>query len=371
MKRKLKMILIIIAIVIGIVVVGTALFLNLSPQFGASKQAIQTSRVLNSPNFRDGKFVNAEETVVMTNFKISTLPEYFTNEGKVPDFEIPVEKILPNEISNFDDSLTRVTWFGHSTILLETAGKTIFIDPMLGMVPAPVSWAGSSRFNPNLPIDIEALPFIDVVLISHDHYDHLDYGSIMQLKEKVGKFYVPLGVGAHLRSWGVAADKISEMDLWDSETFGELTFISTPSRHFSGRGLFDRSSTLWCSWVIQTENTNIFFSGDGGYGNHFKKIGDKFGPFDFAMMECGQYNEQWSQIHLLPEEVPQALLDLQCQVFMPIHWGAFKLALHDWAEPVESLKKAINSDEVTMATPKIGEQFIIGESIPMDEWWKK
>lgn len=371
MKRKLKMTLIIIAIIIGLVVIGTALFLNLSPQFGASKKAIQTARVLNSPNFKDGKFVNTEETVVMTDFKISTLPEYFSNDGKIPDFIIPVEQISPSQFNNLDDSLTRVTWFGHSTILLETASKTVFIDPMLGMHPAPISWAGPSRFNPDLPINIEALPFIDVVLISHDHYDHLDYESIIRLKDKVGKFYVPLGVGAHLIAWGVAEDKIIEMDLWDSESFGELTFVSTPSRHFSGRGLFDRSCTLWCSWVIQTENMNIFFSGDGGYGNHFKEIGDKFGPFDFAMMECGQYNEQWAQIHMLPGDVPQALSDLKCKVFMPIHWGAFKLALHNWTEPVESLKKSIESRDLIMATPKIGEQFIIGESIPSDEWWKR
>jgi len=371
MKRKLKMTFIIVAIVIGIIVIGTALFLNLSPQFGASKKAIQTTKVVNSPNFKDGKFVNTEETTVMTKFKISTLPEYFKNEGKVPDFSIPVERISSSVINKIDDSLMRITWFGHSTILLETEGKTVFIDPMLGMVPAPISWAGSSRFNPDLPINIDDLPFIDIVLISHDHYDHLDYGSIMQLKDKVGQFYVPLGVGAHLRSWGVKEDKIIEMDLWDSETLGELTFVSTPSRHFSGRGLFDRNCTLWCSWVIQSENTNTFFSGDGGYGTHLKEIGDKFGPFDFAMMECGQYNEQWSKIHMLPEEIPQALSDLNCQVFMPIHWGAFKLALHDWTEPVEILKKSIKPDEIKMATPKIGEQFVLGDSIPGDEWWKR
>ena len=241
---------------------------------------------------------------------------------------------------------------------------------MLGNVPSPVSWVGSSRFNPELPIDVEALPFIDVVLISHDHYDHLDYGSILKLKNKAKKFYMPLGVGAHLLSWGVDAEKIVEMDWWDTETFDELTFVSTPSRHFSGRGMFNRNSTLWCSWVIQTDHTNIFFSGDGGYGNHFKEIGNKYGPFDFTMMECGQYNEQWAKIHMIPDEIPQALWDLKSRIFMPIHWGAFRLALHKWTEPVEILTNMIDKHDFTMATPEIGESFILGQGTPKSKWWR-
>lgn len=369
MKKKIKMILGVIALILVIIVLGTTLFLNLSPQFGASKKEIQTAEVVNSSNFKDGKFENREATIMMTDFKISSLPKFFTNGDKVPASPVPVVKIHSNQLNELNDSLTRITWFGHSTILIESAGKIIFIDPMLGDVPSPVSWMGSGRFNPELPIDIESLPFIDVVLISHDHYDHLDYGSIQKLKDKVGKFYVPLGVGAHLRSWGVKNDKIIEMDWWDSETFDELTFVSTPARHFSGRGLFDRNSTLWCSWVIQSKYTNIIFSADGGYGNHFKEIGDKYGPFDFAMMECGQYNEQWAQSHMMPEEIPQALSDLNSKVFMPIHWGAFKLALHSWTDPIERLSRTIEGTNLTMATPMIGESFIVGRETPSTTWW--
>lgn len=369
MKQKLKMVLGIIAIIIALAVLGSILFLNLSPQFGASKKFIQTDDVKNSPNFKDGKFKNISETIMMTDFKISTLPEYFTNRDKVPNFKIPVNKIQVNQLNQLNDSIMRITWFGHSTILIEKAGKIILIDPMLGNVPSPISWAGSGRFNPELPIKVEDLPFIDVVLISHDHYDHLDYESILQLKDKVGMFYTPLGVGAHLRSWGVANDKISEMDWWDSTSFDEFNFIATPARHFSGRGIFDRNSTLWCSWVIQSKHNNIFFSGDSGYGDHIKEIGNSYGPFDFAMMECGQYNKQWSQIHMMPDEIPQALSNLKCKIFMPIHWGAFKLALHSWTDPVEQLQKSINESDIKMASPEIGEGFIIGAEIPSKKWW--
>lgn len=365
------MILIVTTVLIGVIVIAITLFLNLSPQFGASKKAKRTTKILNSPNYYDGTFENKEKTVVMTEFKLSTFFEFFTDGDKVPDIPIPVQSINPEQINGLADSLTRVTWFGHSTVLIETSGKTIFIDPMFGEVPAPIPWFGSKRFNPKLPLDIESLPFIDVVLISHDHYDHLDYGSIIKLKEKVGKFYAPLGVGAHLISWGINPDNVIEMDWWETESFEELTFVSTPARHFSGRGLFDRGSTLWCSWVIQSEYMNIFFSGDGGYGEHFKEIGDKYGPFDFTMLECGQYNEQWAQIHMLPKQIPQAQIDLRGKLMMPIHWGAFKLALHRWNEPVELLLKETTKLGMDVATPEIGEPIIIGEPFPNVHWFAK
>ena len=359
-----------IAVLLVMVVIGIALFLNLAPQFGASKKAIQTVEVLNSPNYNGGEFENQEKTHTMTEFKFSTVPEFFTNgDNKIPDFPLPVEKLNARQIGQLDDSLARMTWFGHSTIMLETAGKTILIDPMLGNVPAPIAWAGSPRFNKELPIVPEDLPFIDAVLISHDHYDHLDYGSILKIKDKVGVFYTPLGVGAHLRSWGVDPDKVIELDWWEKKSLEELTFIAAPARHFSGRGMFDRNCTLWCSWIIQTQHVNVFFSGDGGYGKHFREIGEKYGPFDFAMMECGQYNKQWANIHMLPDEIPQALADLRSKAFMPIHWGAFKLALHPWDEPVEKVASAIRDSELVMATPGIGEQFVVGQSYPTATWW--
>ncbi len=371
MKKTLKMTLLIIASLIGILLVIGISFLNSSPQFGAKSTGKNAVNIQKSPNYEDGKFQNVEETVIMKKMDYSTFPDYFTSRGnKIPDWSIPVKKIDPNYFDNQQDSLTKVTWFGHSALLLEIDGRKIFLDPMLGNVPAPHPLLGSKRFNNTLPLAIDLLPQLDAVLISHDHYDHLDYESIIKIKGKVNQFYVPLGIGAHLTSWGVEKDKIIELDWWDKASFEGLTLVSTPARHFSGRGLFDRYSTLWCSWVIQGKDDNIFFGGDSGYDPTFKKIGNIYGPFDFTMLDCGQYDEQWPEIHMMPEEVVQANIDLKGKLLMPIHWGSFKIALHSWTEPIERLLKKAREVNVNVTTPKIGEPIIISEQEPSSNWWE-
>jgi len=207
-------------------------------------------------------------------------------------------------------------------------------------------------------------------LISHDHYDHLDYWSITKLKDNVKKFYVPLGVAAHLKAWGVEEVKIVEMDWWEEVKFEELVFACAPARHFSGRGLTNKDSTLWCSWVVKGDNANIFFSGDTGYNEGFKKIGEKYGPFDLTLLECGQYNEGWAEIHMMPEQTVQAHIDLRGKLLMPIHWAAFKLSVHPWQEPVERLLAKANSLGVKVTTPKIGEPVILGRTLPSSRWWE-
>jgi L-ascorbate metabolism protein UlaG (beta-lactamase superfamily) len=211
------------------------------------------------------------------------------------------------------------------------------------------------------------------MVISHDHYDHLDYGSIQKLKGKTKLFYVPLGVGAHFREWGVKPEQIVEFNWWEEESVEGLKFVFTPARHFSGRGLTNRFSTLWGSWVIQSKNENVFFSGDSGYGVHFKKIGDKFGPFDFAMIECGQYDEKWADIHMTPEESAQAGVDLKTKVAMPIHWGAFSLALHTWTDPVERIIKTAEELNLPLITPAIGDVVHLDSTIQktVNNWWGK
>lgn len=364
------MTLIIIGSSIGFIVLFTLLFTNLSPQFGASKKDKKTKQVLNSANYNKKAFENKEETTVMVEFKFSTLKEYFNKDGKSPDKPIPVKKLSISKVSESKDSLTKITWFGHSAILLEMEGKNIFIDPMLGNVPAPLPFLGPKRFSSELPLSADSLPFLDAVLISHDHYDHLDYSTIKRLKDKVGKFYVPLGVGAHLQKWGVSESKILEMDWWDSASIDNIKIVSTPARHFSGRGLNDRNSTLWCSFVIQSNKSNLYFSADGGYGKHFKEIGDNYGPFDYTFMECGQYNEQWAQIHMMPEEVIRANEDLRGKQILPIHWGAFTLALHSWTEPVDRLVKSAEGRNVDIVTPIIGETVLLGEPRKNEYWWQ-
>ncbi|WP_209403252.1 MBL fold metallo-hydrolase [Pseudozobellia sp. WGM2] len=365
------MILSVIASIIGVLILIAILFINLSPEFGGKIKGEFKERLSKSSNYSDGKFKNLSKTEVMKKTDWGRSSEYFTKGDKVPDFSLPVIKKNKNFLAQNTENKTRLTWFGHSAVLLEIDGNKIFLDPMLGDVPAPHPFLGSKRFNDTLPIAMDNLPELDAVLISHDHYDHLDYGSIKGLKEKVKKFYVPLGVGAHLRSWGVSPDKIIELDWWEEVNFNNLTFVATPSRHFSGRGLFDRYSTLWCSWVIKGSQDNLFFGGDSGYDESFKKIGQKYGPFDIAMLECGQYDAQWPEIHMMPEETVQANVDLNSKVLMPIHWGAFKLGLHNWKEPIERAEKKAEVLNVRLTSPKIGETIILSEKIfPNTKWWK-
>jgi L-ascorbate metabolism protein UlaG (beta-lactamase superfamily) len=363
-----KTMLVLIAFIVLILIVGF-IFVNTSPQFGGKQSAESIATIKKSPNHKEnGVFENSELTLQNTGFKLSTIPKFFTNGGnKVPEKELPQKKLTSSYFKN-KPLQPRITWFGHSTVFIEMEDLNIFIDPMLGQVPSPHPLLGNSRFNKELPISIQDLPEIDLVLISHDHYDHLDYGSIQQLKNKVKQFYVPLGIKAHLTEWGVSEEKIKEFDWWENDTIKGIDFVSTPARHFSGRG-FTRNNTLWCSWVIKSENKSIYFSGDSGYGKHFKKIGEKYGPFDFAMLECGQYNEQWAHIHMTPEETVQASIDVQAKVMMPIHWGAFKLALHEWTDPVMRTTKKAKELNVKVATPIIGEAILVDDNYPSSKWW--
>ncbi|WP_110355493.1 MBL fold metallo-hydrolase [Arenibacter sp. ARW7G5Y1] len=366
------------SIIIGsglfILIVIGVLFLYVSPEFGGTPTLEQKTIFLKSPNYKDGKFVNKGHVKLDMSMRDmgKSLAGYFgASPHTKPGLDIPVEKLDSLDIVEYQDS-TRLIWFGHSAFLLQTNNKTILIDPMFGKVPAPHPMLGSNRFSRELPIAVEKLPRIDAVIISHDHYDHLDYGSIQKLKEKVNMFYTPLGVGAHLQKWGVEKERIVELDWWEEATHEGLIFRCTPAQHFSGRGFSDRANTLWSSWIVQSETENIFFSGDSGYGPHFKEIGDKYGPFDFAMIECGQYNEMWPDIHMFPEETAQAGLDVRANRIMPIHWGAFKLAMHPWTEPVERLAKKAKELNLDLVTPRIGEFINIDQlEVRTTEWWKK
>ena len=359
----------IFGVILLIVIIG-AIFVNTSPQFGGKPNKVSLIKIQSSLNYNgSGTFKNQEITVQNTGFKLSTIPKFFMKgENLTPEEKLPQKKIVKTYFDN-EPQQPRITWFGHSTMFIEMEGMNIFIDPMLGDVPAPHPLLGNSRFNKELPIAIENLPEIDLVLISHDHYDHLDYGSIQQLHSKVKQFYVPLGIKAHLTKWGVNASKITEFDWWQSKILNEIEFVAAPARHFSGRG-FTRNNTLWSSWILKSKNNSIFFSGDSGYGKHFKEIGKKYGPFDFAMMECGQYNEQWSQIHMTPEETIRASKDVKANLMMPIHWGAFKLALHTWNDPIIRATNKANELNMPIATPKIGEAIVLDRSkFPSEKWW--
>lgn len=262
-------------------------------------------------------------------------------------------------------------WFGHSAFLLEIEGKRLLFDPMFADTPSPFPLFGGKRYSRVLPAEPERLPPIDAVVLSHDHYDHLDYGSILKLKDKAKRFLAPQGVGARLIRWGVDPAKVSEHRWWDEAELDGLKLVCTPARHFSGRGLFDRNSTLWCSWVVAGAGMRVFFSGDSGYGPHFKEIGEKFGPFDLTFMECGQYDDRWAAIHMQPEETVQAQLDLQGKLMIPVHWGAFTLAFHAWTDPIERVTRAARMRGVRVATPRIGEAVSAdAQAIPELAWWE-
>ncbi|WP_366296184.1 MBL fold metallo-hydrolase [Paenibacillus sp. AN1007] len=287
-----------------------------------------------------------------------------------PSENIPMKRYQTASVLEASDQ-PQVTWFGHSAFLLEIEGHRLLFDPMFGDRPSPVSWAGTKRFSKELPVQPEELPDLHAIVISHDHYDHLDVSSIRKLKHKTNRFIVPLGVRKRLIQWGIPAAQITEHRWGDEFSFAGLTLACTPARHFSGRGLLDRNSTLWCSWVIAGRETKVFFSGDSGYGPHFKEIGSRYGPFDLTLMECGQYDERWSNIHMMPEETVQAHLDVGGYALIPIHWGAFTLAYHAWNEPAERVTRAARTMNVPVITPMIGETVKLkDEEYTFRPWWR-
>lgn len=372
-KKIIRMLYIVLSLITLLIIIGV-LFINLSPQFGGVASKQQQELFSKSKHYKDGKFLNNGGVKMEMSFKDSFKAMWIlfkSNSKAEPNKNITVQKIDSITIANYN-SKTRFIWFGHSTFLLQIKGKNLLIDPMFGNVPAPNPLLGNKRFSNKLPIEIEKLPSIDAVLITHDHYDHLDYESIQKLKDKVNIFYTPLGIGIHLLKWGVEKERIIELDWWQEIKFEELTIRCTPAQHFSGRGISDREKTLWCSWIIQSDDENLFFSGDSGYASHFKEIGDQYGPFDFAFMECGQYNNLWPLVHMLPEETAQAGLDIKAKKMMPIHWGAFKLASHSWTDPVERISKKAKELNIDLVIPKIGEIIEIGlnDSEEIYPWWR-
>lgn len=357
---------------IGVLIIALVIFINTSPEFGGDPTDEDIARYQKTGHYQEGEFQNLVETKM--DFSFSKMVDIFEDMWEGNTMRVPVMKIPVIE----QDSLTLVNtkaqpkliWFGHSAFLMQLGEKNILFDPMFGDVPSPIPFVAEPRYNNKLPLAIEKLPEIDFIFISHDHYDHLDYGSIELLKHKTKRFYVPIGVGVHLREWGIEESKIVEMNWWDETNADGLDIAFTPSRHFSGRGLTNGKSTLWGSWVVKNEDQNVFFSGDGGYADHFSKIGEKFGPFDIAMVECGQYNLKWKNIHMQPEESAQAAVDLKAKVAIPIHWGAFTLSLHDWYEPAVRIKTEADKLGLKVVTPLIGETIDLRTmNIGYNAWW--
>jgi L-ascorbate metabolism protein UlaG (beta-lactamase superfamily) len=327
---------------------------------------------MNKPkNYSNGRFKNAEPTTVMkpgSNWDSIYQFLFKGHKDRTPSKPLPVVAMDGFAKQPAPDGL-RFVWLGHSSVLVELDGKRILFDPVFSERASFFSWAGPKRFQP-APILARDLPAIDAVLISHDHYDHLDKPTIMGLIEKTASFHVPLGVALLLKNWGVPASKIHEYAWWDEHEVGGLTIVATPARHFSGRGLFDRNRTLWCSWVISRNGKKVFHSGDTGMTAQFKEIGEKYGPFDLTFIKMAAYNENWPDIHLNPEQAVEAYRDLGGKTLVPIHWATFDLSLHSWYEPIERLVKAAEQVHARVITPRMGEM-VDPARYESGYWWKE
>ncbi len=356
--------------IIIFVTVTVYLFLNFAPVFGDGSKGESKIRIENSSNFINGKFNNLVSTSMSFKKNKNYNNDYINNSkiGKRPKNPLPTIKFNKKDFAA--NNSNSITWFGHSTILMKLDNKIIISDPVFNNASPFLAILGPPPFKYANKITVEDLPNnIDVVLITHDHYDHLDYKTIKEIHTNVKKFLVPLGNKAHLLKWGVPVNKIEEFDWYDNLSFENINFTFTPSRHFSGRAIRDRFATLWGGWIIKSKKNNLVISGDGGYFDEFKKIGEEFGPFDLAFIENGAYNPRWANIHLFPEQGVQSSFDVKAKIALPIHWGKFSLSSHNWKEPIERFVKEAKERNLTIATPNIGQTFLIDGNIPNENWW--
>ena len=322
-----------------------------------------------SPNYRDGAFQNLSPTPMkpdgVSYWKM--MREFFK---KHPDTAPPAPlPFVRTDLKKTGTGEPMITWFGHSSYLLRIENKNFLIDPVFTGNAAPISFmvkafAGSNEYK------ADDMPVIDYLILTHDHYDHLDFKTIRKLKGKIRSVFCSLGIGAHLKHWGIDRNIITEMDWWQSEQLtDDLQLTAAPARHFSGRGL-KRGQSLWSSFILKSKTYNIYLGGDSGYDAHFKEIGNEFGPFDLAILESGQYNTMWPLIHMMPEETVQAAVDLRAKALLPVHWGKFRLGMHPWNEPVKRVIAKAKQLNVRVVTPKIGEPVSIGTDHTYAAWWE-
>lgn len=352
-----KVILIFIVIVIG----G---FMLIKP----TQQSVDVKK----PHHQKNGFINIA-TDMQANASMPAIIYRYIKEQRIdalPTKTIPVESLSMQQLNNLAVDKEMVIRLGHSSIYLQLATKKILIDPVFSERASPFSFIGPKRFH-QPPIALDKLNDIDLVIISHDHYDHLDKETIKALATKVKQFVVPLGVDQHLIDWGISAHKITQLDWWQSTQIDGLKVTSTPGQHFSGRGIFDNNKTLWSSYALQSDNSNLFFSGDSGYFPGFKEIGERLGPFDLTMIETGAYDKDWPSIHMTPEQSLQAHIDLQGKVMLPIHNSTFDLAFHSWYEPLQRISELASEQQVTLATPIMGSIVDI-HNMPINHaWWQQ
>lgn len=336
--------------------------------FGKAPAGLRLQRIRHSPNYNGKSFHNLVPTPVsregVSMFKM--LRDFSHRPADTtPSKPLPA---VHTDLQHLPDDQASLVWFGHSSYLLKINKTHILVDPVFSGNASPVSffakaYPGSNVYGPEqMPVRIEA------ILLTHDHYDHLDYKTILRLKDRTTHFYTSLGVGAHLEYWGVEPGTVTELDWWESASFSDMTLTATPARHFSGRSI-KRGGAIWSSFVLQAPGYRLFLGGDSGYEQLFKAIGERFGPFDLAILECGQYNDNWPYIHMRPEETVQAAVDLKAKTLLPVHWGKFTLSLHPWNEPVHRVTAAAVRAGMLVTTPRIGEIVNINHHYPNEAWY--
>lgn len=341
---------------------------------GSKSAGLRRERTLASPRFRGGRFHNTESVPATParGSMLATTSEYFFGGAvKRPPAALPIESPLEAWRRRPDTGL-RATWLGHSTVLLEIDGWRVLTDPVWSERISPVPVVGPRRFHA-VPVGLRELPPLDAVLVSHDHYDHLDLPTIRQLAAFDVPFVTSLGVGARLEALGIVPERIVELDWWEETTIPgtPLSFTATPSRHFSGRSLFDRNRTLWSSWVISGAEHRVFFSGDTGLTNELVDIRERKGPFDLVMLEIGAFHEAWGDIHLGPDNALVAHHMLGGGTLLPVHWGTFDLALHAWDDPAERLAVRASELGVHVVTPRLGRAIEPAQVERIDPWWRE
>ena len=349
-------------------------------QFGSIPKDDDYLRMKKSSNYNipEDKFVN-QNSEVMENVKKNSgfwanprknmANNYFFNSNITePETLLPEDKTSLNE--NFVKSSNNIkfAWLGHSSILMSINNKIILIDPIFSPSASPFSWL-IKRYQPPV-FKLKELPKVDFILISHDHYDHLDMETILYFKNKNVKFITPLGVTSHMKKWGINEANLLELDWWDSIKYKDITFVCTPSRHYSGRLVsWKTSKTLWASWVVQSGEKSFYFSGDSGFDTHYKEIGNKYGPFDLVFMDSGQYNIRWKGTHNMPEEAILGFLDLKGKYLVPVHWGMFNIAIHNWYDPIQESVKYSSIYGVNLMTPKLGQIVELNQNNFFENWW--
>ena len=363
--KRLKKIAVVLLLLALVLTIATWLVFRL-PSFGGTAEGARLERMRQSPQFHNGQFENTPPYI--SNMSLQReLHDYLGEQVREPQFEVPVLKMSADDLAKPVAPGLRTWWLGHASVLIELDGVRILTDPVLSQRASPFQFIGPARLHP-VPLALEQWNNIDAVVISHDHFDHLDMDTVRHLAQGGTHFYVGLGIGAHLERWQVPSAQIHEMDWWEQATIKGVVIHCTPARHYSGRTSMN-NSTLWASWMLKGPTHSAYFSGDTGYAGHFKAIRERLGAPEMALIKVGAYGDTWMDIHMNPESAIQAYQDLGATTLLPVHWATFNLAYHDWAEPVVRTVLAARAKGAQVVTPRVGEKFEFGLPFDSKPWY--